>query len=53
MTSAKWEPVGEVVDSAPTSENAVGGGKQTLDGKEFDFVFEIEIEEGKKARLGA
>ena len=25
---------------------------QKLDGKEYDFVFEIEIEEGKKAKLG-
>ena len=23
----------------------MGGGKQTLNGKEYDFVFEIEIEE--------
>ena len=39
--------------TAGDSVNSVGpGGKHTLDGKEYDFVFEIEIEEGKKAKLG-
>lgn len=51
-TANKWEPVGEVVDSQGSTENSVSGGKQSLNGKDFDFVFEIEIEEGKKAKLG-
>jgi phospholipase A-2-activating protein len=52
VTSNKWEPVGEVVDSAASTDTSLSGGKQKLNGKEYDFVFEIEIEEGKKARLG-
>ena len=41
----KWEPVGEVVDGP--GQGGAAGGKQTLDGKEFDFVFDIEIEAGQ------
>ena len=52
LTANKWEPVGEVVDSQGSSDNSVGSGKQTHNGKEFDFVFEIEIEEGKKGKIG-
>jgi len=50
--ASKWEPVGEVVDSAGDSKNTVGGGKMTLDGKEYDFVFDIEVEEGRMEKLG-
>ena len=44
----KWEQVGEVVDG-PGQQTGEGmsAGKQMLNGKEFDYVFDIEIEEGR------
>ena len=37
-----------MVDSQGDSKNTVSdGGKMKLDGKEYDFVFDIEVEEGK------
>jgi phospholipase A-2-activating protein len=47
----KWEPVGEVVDGPGQTMGgeAAPAGKQTLNGKTFDFVFDIEIEAGKVA----
>jgi phospholipase A-2-activating protein len=42
--SQKWEKIGEVVGSAGGS-----GSKQTYNGKQYDFVFDIDIEDGKPA----
>lgn len=46
---AKWSKVGEVVDN-PSGGGAGGG---AINGKSYDFVFEVEIGEGgKKEKLG-
>ena len=38
--SMSWQKIGEVVD-------AVGSGrKQLLDGKEYDYVFDVDIQDG-------
>jgi hypothetical protein len=37
-TANKWEPVGEVVDSAGDSGNSVGGGKQVCVARECGWV---------------
>jgi PFU (PLAA family ubiquitin binding) len=37
---SKWQKIGEVVD-------AVGSGrKQLFDGKEYDYVFDVDIQDG-------
>jgi phospholipase A-2-activating protein len=40
-TKATWDMVGTVVDSAGS------GGKTTYKGKEYDYVFDVDIEDGK------
>ncbi|KAF2485090.1 WD40-repeat-containing domain protein [Neohortaea acidophila] len=42
MSSSRWDLIGTVV-----SGQGSGSGKKTYDGKEYDFVFDIDIEEGK------
>jgi phospholipase A-2-activating protein len=44
MGSQKWDKIGEVVGSAGGS-----GSKQTYNGKQYDYVFDIDIEDGKPA----
>jgi phospholipase A-2-activating protein len=44
MGGQKWEKIGEVVGSAGGS-----GLKQTYNGKQYDYVFDIDIEDGKPA----
>lgn len=44
MGSQKWDKIGEVVGSAGGS-----GSKQSYNGKQYDFVFDIDIEDGKPA----
>jgi phospholipase A-2-activating protein len=44
MGGQKWEKIGEVVGSAGGS-----GSKQTYNGKQYDYVFDIDIEDGKPA----
>ena len=41
MQEQQWIEVGQVVDSAGT------GGKATHNGKQYDYVFDIDIEDGK------
>lgn len=41
----KWIKIGEVVDSGPT-------GKQELFGKEYDYVFDVELDEGGARKIG-
>ena len=43
-SSDGWTKVGQVVGSAPGSS-----GKKTYKGKEYDYVFDVDIEEGKPA----
>jgi len=59
--SGKWEAIGEVVDSNAQEKNTLGGhgpagppggGPQTLNGKQYDYVFEIEVSEGRSEKLG-
>ena len=39
-TSHQWQKIGEVVD-------AVGSGRRQLyDGKEYDYVFDVDIQDG-------
>ncbi|ORX68044.1 WD40 repeat-like protein [Linderina pennispora] len=40
MSSQKWSKVGEVVDAVGQSQ------KQVFDGKEYDYVFDVDIQEG-------
>ena len=47
----EWESVGEVVDGPQNTANSLGGGKQTHNGKEYDYVFQIEIEEGVTSKI--
>ncbi|KAH8896800.1 PFU-domain-containing protein [Thozetella sp. PMI_491] len=42
MSQQKWDKVGTVVDSAGSS-----GRKAQYQGKEYDFVFDVDIEDGK------
>eukprot|EP00177_Eucheuma_denticulatum_P007050 GFKZ01012830.1.p1 GENE.GFKZ01012830.1~~GFKZ01012830.1.p1 ORF type:complete len:860 (+),score=128.80 GFKZ01012830.1:155-2581(+) len=47
---ARWSKVGEVVDN-PSGVAGAGGG--SIDGKTYDFVFEVEVGEGgRKEKLG-
>ncbi|KAL2396886.1 Ubiquitin homeostasis protein lub1 [Exophiala dermatitidis] len=41
MSQQQWIKIGQVVDSAGSS------GKTTYNGKEYDYVFDIDIEDGK------
>ena len=41
MSQKQWIKIGQVVDSAASS------GKKTHNGKEYDYVFDIDIEDGK------
>jgi phospholipase A-2-activating protein len=43
-SSQGWTKVGQVVGAAPSS-----GSKKTYNGKEYDYVFDVDIEEGKPA----
>lgn len=42
----RWEKVGEVVGSAGTEGASRQSNKQNYNGKEYDFVFDVEIQEG-------
>jgi phospholipase A-2-activating protein len=42
---SKWTKIGEVVDSAP-------GGKKELYGKEFDYVFDVDLGDGGMKKIG-
>jgi phospholipase A-2-activating protein len=44
MSGQKWEKIGEVVGSA-----GGGGAKRDYNGKQYDYVFDIDIEDGKPA----
>lgn len=44
MSQQSWIKIGVVVDSAGSS-----GSKQQYNGKEYDYVFDIDIEDGKPA----
>lgn len=44
MSQQQWIKIGQVVDSAGSS-----GNKATYNGKEYDYVFDIDIEDGKPA----
>jgi phospholipase A-2-activating protein len=44
MSQQQWIKIGQVVDSAGAS-----GNKTVHNGKEYDFVFDIDIEDGKPA----
>jgi len=44
MSQQTWVKIGQVVDST-----GGGGSKQTYNGKEYDYVFDIDIEDGKPA----
>lgn len=41
----KWTKIGEVVDSA-------SGGKKELYGKEYDYVFDVDLDEGQIKKIG-
>lgn len=41
-TTGQWAKIGEVVGSAGSS-----AAKQTYDGREYDYVFDVDIEDGK------
>ncbi|XP_002740172.1 phospholipase A-2-activating protein-like [Saccoglossus kowalevskii] len=41
----KWNKIGDVVGSADSSQRQ--SGKATYEGKEYDYVFSVDIEEGK------
>lgn len=43
MSQQQWVKIGQVVDSAASS------GKKAYKGKEYDYVFDIDIEDGKPA----
>lgn len=43
---SKWEKIGEVVGSAGTEGASRQTNKQIYNGKEYDFVFDVEIQEG-------
>lgn len=43
---SKWDKIGEVVGSAGTEGAARQTQKQMYNGKEYDFVFDVEIQEG-------
>jgi phospholipase A-2-activating protein len=53
----KWTKVGDVVgqpDQGPSGSNgfsAPGGGKVTFEGKEYDYVFDIDVEDGVVLKL--
>lgn len=42
MSEQQWIKIGQVVDSAGS-----GGSKVAYNGKEYDYVFDVDIEEGK------
>ncbi|KAI1006969.1 Ubiquitin homeostasis protein [Podosphaera aphanis] len=42
MAMRQWNPVGTVVDAVGSS-----GQKQVHDGKEYDYVFDVDMEDGK------
>ncbi|EXJ81176.1 hypothetical protein A1O3_07466 [Capronia epimyces CBS 606.96] len=42
MSQQQWIKIGQVVDSTGS-----GGSKTTYNGKEYDYVFDIDIEDGK------
>jgi phospholipase A-2-activating protein len=44
MSQQQWIKIGQVVDSASS-----GGTKTSYNGKEYDYVFDIDIEDGKPA----
>jgi phospholipase A-2-activating protein len=44
MSGQKWDKIGEVVGSA-----GGGGAKRDYNGKQYDYVFDIDIEDGKPA----
>ncbi|XP_058944914.2 phospholipase A-2-activating protein [Pocillopora verrucosa] len=46
----RWEKVGEVVGSAGTEGTARQTNKTMYNGKEYDFVFDVEIQEGSPRR---
>ena len=43
-SSEGWTKVGQVVGAAPST-----GSKKTYNGREYDYVFDVDIEEGKPA----
>ena len=49
----KWSKIGDVVGQPGQKTNgaAPGGGKVTFEGKEYDYVFDIDIDDGKVLKL--
>ncbi len=51
----KWTKIGDVVGQPDGSDGPAGsapdGGKVTYEGKEYDFVFDIELDVGQKLKL--
>lgn len=48
---SKWTKVGDIVDNPDGAAGSMGGGE--VNGKKYDFVFEVELGEGgKKENLG-
>ena len=45
MSDQKWSKIGDVVGAAGGSQTT--SGKKLYQGKEYDFVFDIEIDEPK------
>lgn len=49
VASQQWTPVGEVVGGAGGSQGT--SGKVLYEGKEYDFVFDVELDEGNRLKL--
>ncbi len=45
QSGSKWMKIGEVVDAIGSNR------KQTYEGREYDYVFDIEIAEGQTLKL--
>eukprot|EP00095_Tigriopus_kingsejongensis_P004294 maker-scaffold722_size106786-snap-gene-0.32 protein:Tk04294 transcript:maker-scaffold722_size106786-snap-gene-0.32-mRNA-1 annotation:"phospholipase a-2-activating protein isoform x2" len=49
----KWTKIGDVTGSAKGQNGAaLDGGKVVYEGKEYDFVFDIDVDEGRVLKLG-
>lgn len=50
MRAQQWQLVGEVVGGPGVGENLVG--KEELNGKFYDHVFDVELDDGRSYKLG-
>lgn len=47
LSQQRWQKVGEVVGAAGSEGSSRTSKKQVYNGKEYDYVFDVDIEEGK------